>query len=82
MFDERHPVVVQAIAQLIHLSRQANIPCSICGQAPALYPELIDSLVKWGITSISVEPEAVNSTYAAIARAEQRLVLEAARRQL
>lgn len=82
VFDERHPVVMQAIAQLIHLSRQANIPCSICGQAPALYPELIDSLIKWGITSISVEPEAVNSTYAAIARAEQRLVLEAARRQL
>jgi len=81
-FDERHPVVTQAIAQIIQLARQANIPCSICGQAPALYPELIDSLVRCGITSISVEPEAVESTYAAIARAEQRLLLEAARRQV
>lgn len=82
VFDERHPVVMQAIAQLIHLTKQANIPCSVCGQAPVLYPELIDSLVRWGITSISVELEAIDSTYAAIARAEQRLILEAARRQL
>jgi len=81
-FDERHPVVTQAIAQIIQLARQANIPCSICGQAPALYPELIDLLVRWGITSISVEPEAVERTYVAIARAEQRLLLEAARTQL
>lgn len=81
-FDERHPVVTQAIAQIIQLARQANIPCSICGQAPALYPELIDSLVRWGITSISVEPEAVERTYVAIARAEQRLLLETARRQV
>lgn len=81
-FDERHPAVMQAIAQIIQLARQAGIPCSICGQAPALYPELIDPLVRWGITSISVEPEAVELTYAAIARAEQRLILEAARSQL
>lgn len=77
-FDERHPVVMQAIAQIIQQARQANIPCSICGQAPVLYPELIDSLVEWGITSISVEPDAVERTYRAIARAEQRLLLNAA----
>ncbi len=81
-FDERHPVVMQAIAQIIQMAKQARIPCSICGQAPALYPELIDSLVGWGITSISVEPDAVERTYEAIARAEKRLILEAARNQM
>lgn len=78
-FDERHPVVMQAIAQIIEMARSAHIPCSICGQAPVRYPELIDSLVRWGITSISVEPEAVEQTYTAIANAEQRLLLEVAR---
>lgn len=73
---------MQAIAQLIRSARQADIPCSICGQAPVIYPELINSLVKWGITSISVEPEAVDNTYTAIARAEQCLLLEAARHLL
>lgn len=81
-FEQRHPAVMQAIAQIIQMASSANIPCSICGQAPALYPELIDSLVRWGITSISVEVDAVEQTYKAIARAEQRLILEAARRQL
>ncbi|MBV8885705.1 MAG: phosphoenolpyruvate synthase [Chroococcidiopsidaceae cyanobacterium CP_BM_RX_35] len=82
MFDERHPVVRQAIAQVIQQARQANIPCSICGQAPALYPELIDALVRCGITSISVEVDALLPTHMAIVRAEKRLLLEAARRQL
>jgi pyruvate,water dikinase len=82
VFNERHPAVMGAIAQLIQMAKSADIPCSICGQAPALYPEIIDKLVEWGITSISVEPEAVERTYQAIARAEQRLILEAARRKL
>lgn len=82
MFDERHPAVMAAIAQLIKMAQAGGIPCSICGQAPALYPEIIDKLVEWGINSISVEPEAVQRTYHAIARAEQRLILAAARRQL
>ncbi|MBD2537975.1 putative PEP-binding protein [Coleofasciculus sp. FACHB-SPT36] len=81
-FDERHPAVTQAIAQLIQMAKQAGIPCCICGQAPAQYPELIDRLVQWGIPSISVELDAVERTYNAIARAEQRLLLAAARRQL
>ncbi|MGM3306332.1 putative PEP-binding protein [Anabaena sp. WFMT] len=82
IFDERHPAVMGAIAQLIKTAKAGGIPCSICGQAPALYPEIIDKLVEWGITSISVEPEAVERTYNAIARAEHRLILAAARRQL
>ncbi|ACC84452.1 putative PEP-binding protein [Nostoc punctiforme] len=82
VFNERHPAVMGAIAQLIQMAKSAGIPCSICGQAPALYPEIIDKLVEWGITSISVEPEAVERTYQAIARAEQRIILAAARREL
>ncbi|BAY25660.1 PEP-utilizing enzyme [Calothrix sp. NIES-2100] len=81
-FNELHPAVMGAIAQLIEMSKNAGIPCAICGQAPVIYPEIIDRLVQWGITAISVEPEAVERTYHAIARAEQRLILEAARRQL
>lgn len=77
--DGRHPVVKQAIKQLIETASLAGIPCSICGQAAVQYPELIDLLIKWGITSISVDVNDVERTYTAIARAEQRLLLEAAR---
>lgn len=78
-FDARHPAVMRAIKQLISQAKIAGIPCSICGDAPALYPEIIDDLIRWGITSISVNVNAVQQTYQAIARAEQRLILEAAR---
>ena len=81
-FDERHPAVLKAIQQLIEMAKVAQIPCSICGQAPVLYPEIIPKLVQWGITSISVEPEAVNRTYNTIAKAEKCLILEAARKTI
>jgi pyruvate, water dikinase len=81
-FDERHPAVLQAIAHLIQLAQKYNIPCSICGEAPARYPELIERLVEWGITSISVDLNAVETTYRTIARAEQRLLLRNVRQQL
>ncbi|MGB5962812.1 MAG: putative PEP-binding protein [Coleofasciculaceae cyanobacterium] len=80
--DGRHPVVWQAIKQLITMAKTAQIPCSICGQAPAQYPELVDLLVQWGITSISVDGSDLERTYQAIARAEQRLLLEAARHRM
>lgn len=80
-FDERHPSVQRAIAHLIQTAHSSGIPCSICGQAPVNHPDLIDQLVRWGITSISVDPSAVEATWRSISRAEQRLLLEAARQQ-
>ncbi|MBE9127242.1 MULTISPECIES: putative PEP-binding protein [unclassified Coleofasciculus] len=80
--DGRHPAVMRAIEQLIRMAKEAGIPCSICGQAPAQYPELIEPLVEWGISSISVDVNDVERTHQAIARAEQRLLLKAARQRL
>lgn len=81
-FDSRHPAVMRAIKHLISQAKAADIPCSICGDAPALHPEIIDDLVRWGITSISVNVDVIEKTYNAIARAEQSLILEGARNQL
>lgn len=80
--DPRHPKVMAVIEELISISKQANIPCTICGDAPSLYPEIIDNLVKWGVQAISVNLDVVDSTYMAIMRSEKRLLLEAARKQL
>lgn len=75
-FNPTHPAMLEALKQLITQAKRLNIPCSICGQAPLEYPQLIDDLIRWGITSISVELEAVEKTYRLIARAEKRLLLE------
>ncbi len=71
-FNEHHPAVLRAIAQLIETAHKLGIPCSICGLAPVQSPSLIDSLVQWGITAISVNLNAVESTYHAIDQAEKK----------
>ncbi|ELR99408.1 putative PEP-binding protein [Gloeocapsa sp. PCC 73106] len=76
----KHPAIKKAIKQLIESAKQNNIPCSICGQLPVDYPEIIPDLIRWGIQSISVEPRALEKTYWAIARAEQSILLEMARK--
>nr|WP_255513446.1 putative PEP-binding protein [Tychonema sp. LEGE 07203] len=78
-FSGRDRAVMKAIEQLIQQAKAAGIPCSICGDATALYPEIVESLVRWGISSISVNVDAAEQTCWAIARAEKRLLLEAAR---
>jgi pyruvate,water dikinase len=55
------------------------LTCSICGQTPSRYPEYVEQLVRWGIESISVNPDAINTTRRHIAAAERKIELEAAR---
>ena len=81
-FNPLHPAVMRAIQHLIQTAQQAQIPCSICGQAAGQYPEMIEALVRWGITAISVHPNEVVLTQQTIARTEQRLLLDMARQQL
>ncbi|MDJ0724213.1 MAG: PEP/pyruvate-binding domain-containing protein [Prochloraceae cyanobacterium] len=81
-FNSRHPAMLKALKELIRSAKKMGITCSICGQAPVEYPQSIEQLIRWGIDSISVEPQAVKTTYRAIARAEQSLILSAARSQL
>jgi pyruvate,water dikinase len=79
LFDERDPAVMGAIRDIIGTCREVGITCSICGQAPSVYPELTEKLVEWGVHSISVNPDVIDRTRRIIASAEQRLLLDAAR---
>lgn len=81
-FTVQHPAVLRAIEQLIQTARTCRIPCSFCGQLPQPATEFIYCLVRWGISAISVELDAVTTTDTAIARAERRLLLELARQRL
>jgi pyruvate,water dikinase len=81
LFDERDPAVLGAIRQIIGECRRLGITSSICGQAPSVYPDYVERLVEWGISSVSVSPDAVETTRRNLAVAEQRMLLSAAREQ-
>jgi pyruvate,water dikinase len=80
IYDERDPAVLDAIRAIIARCRELRITCSICGQAPSVHPEYAEMLVRYGIDSVSVSPDAVERTRRNIARAEQRIILAAAAR--
>lgn len=81
VYDERDRAVLDAIHAIIRECQRLGITSSICGQAPSVYPDYAERLVEWGIDSISVNPDAVEAARKHIARAERRLVVEAARRE-
>ena len=74
-FDERYPAVLNSLIHVVKVCRKHHITCSICGQAPSVYPEITEALVKAGITSVSIAPDVAVSTRKLIASVEKRLLL-------
>lgn len=75
-FDERNSAVYRALEQVIKTTRKYGVTSSLCGQAPSVYPEFAEKLVEFGITSMSVNPDAVERTRKIVASAEQKVMLK------
>lgn len=73
-FDERSPALKWSLKRVIRICRKYGITSSICGQAPSIYDDLVEFLVEQGITSISVNPDALIRVREVIAQTEKRLV--------
>jgi pyruvate,water dikinase len=72
-FDERNEAVMISIEKVVKTCKAKGVTCSICGQAPSVYPEITQKLVEWGITSVSVSPDMIDVTRDIIAEAEKKL---------
>ncbi|MEN9407529.1 MAG: hypothetical protein RLZZ455_745 [Candidatus Parcubacteria bacterium] len=72
-YDEQNPAVTWALERIITTAKKRGITCSICGQAPSEYPDLVEKLVRWGVTSVSVSPDAIAQVRKTIHEAEKKV---------
>jgi len=75
-FDERDPAVIKSIERVITSCHKYGVKVSCCGQAPSVYPEFAEALVRFGIDSVSVNPDVIDVTRKTVASAEQKVLLE------
>lgn len=73
-FDEQNEAVLWALENIITTANKHHITSSLCGQAASLYPALIEKVVQWGITSVSLFPDAVDHTRQIIALTERKMI--------
>lgn len=71
-FSELDPSVLWAFEHVIKACGKRGVTSSMCGQAPSDYPELIDKLVSWGISSISVNADAIPHVRQTVYDAEKK----------
>ncbi|MDE2588858.1 MAG: phosphoenolpyruvate synthase, partial [Patescibacteria group bacterium] len=73
-YNEQDDAVLWAFERVIKVSHAHGVTSSMCGQAPSEYPELMEKLVKWGITSVSVSPDVIDSVRQHISEIEKKLI--------
>lgn len=81
LYDEMHPAILRQIKYVVETCKKFGVKTSICGQAGSR-PEMAEFLVKIGIDSISANADSVDKIRHVVAKAEKKLLLEAARREI
>lgn len=72
-FDERDPGVLEMLRLTVEGARRNQRHSGICGQAPSDYPEIAEYLVRLGIDSMSLNPDAVLKTTLKVLEIEGRM---------
>lgn len=71
--DEKNEAVKEMIANVIQTCRKSKKYVGICGDAPSTFPDFTEFLVKEGIESISVSPDALVKTIINVAKTEKHV---------
>ena len=74
--------MLKSLKHVGEVCNRRNITCSVCGQAPSVYPEFARKLVEYGFTSMSVNPDVIERTRRIVASAEKAFLLKQARAYL
>jgi pyruvate,water dikinase len=78
LYDERNLGVLRAIAYTMAVCKKHGVTTSICGQAPSVYPDYLEFMIRCGCTSISVNPDTVVSARRNVAMVEHKIQMEKA----
>lgn len=73
-FDALDPSVLWAIEKAIKTAHKHSITSSIFGSSLILHSSLIERVVTWGTTSISITPDRIDQTRNHILSVEQKLI--------
>jgi len=73
IYDERNDAVKRLVSHVIHVAKKLKKKIGICGDAPSSFPDFAQFLVRCGIDSISLSPDAVMKTMMAVAEMEKKL---------
>lgn len=71
-FDERNPAVLAMLDMAISACRDAGKYVGICGQGPSDHPDLAEWLLQRGISSISLNPDTVVSTWQSLSELDSK----------
>lgn len=72
LYDERVSSVVSLLEHVVKTAVKYNVDCGICGQAASDYPDLVEKLIEAGITSLSVNTDAIDRTRELVYNIEKR----------
>ena len=72
-YSEMNPAVLNSLEKIVTTCRKRKVTCSVCGQAPSVFPKLVEMLVEWGVTSMSVSPDVIDKTRMIVYDAEKKV---------
>lgn len=73
-FDSMDASVLWAIERTIKTCHKQGISCSVSGRSISTRTDLLEKLVEWGISSVTVTPDAIENTRKNIFSAERRII--------
>jgi pyruvate,water dikinase len=73
IYDEMNPAVLNLVAQVVKVAKKNKRKIGICGDAPSSSIEFARFLVKCGIDSMSLTPDAILKTTISVANEEKKL---------
>ncbi|MFA6982056.1 MAG: phosphoenolpyruvate synthase [Patescibacteria group bacterium] len=74
VYNEMDPAVLASLEKIVTTCRRRKVTCSVCGQAPSEYPDMVRMLVDWGVTSVSVSPDVLEKTRRIVYDAEKKVL--------